>query len=95
MMVALVTGGARGIGHAIVQRLAVAGHRVVIADRAGAAEAAAGVADTPPGTFAGVFDQQAVKRPLEPSDIATAVAMSHPRRPAPSPDRRCGSMADW
>jgi NAD(P)-dependent dehydrogenase (short-subunit alcohol dehydrogenase family) len=34
----------------------------------------ASVADTPPELFAAVLDQQAVKRPLDPSDIAGAVA---------------------
>ena len=38
--VAIVTGGAMGIGHAIVQALLAEGAKVVIADRAGAAEAA-------------------------------------------------------
>jgi NAD(P)-dependent dehydrogenase (short-subunit alcohol dehydrogenase family) len=38
--VALVTGGGRGLGQAIAHRLAEAGHSVVIADRAGAEEAA-------------------------------------------------------
>jgi len=38
--VAIVTGGAMGIGHAIAARLAEDGARVVVADRAGAAEAA-------------------------------------------------------
>jgi NAD(P)-dependent dehydrogenase (short-subunit alcohol dehydrogenase family) len=41
--VALVTGGARGIGRACAARLAQDGFRVLIADRAGAAEAAAGI----------------------------------------------------
>ena len=39
--VAIVTGGAMGIGQAIVQALLAEGAKVVIADRAGAAEAAA------------------------------------------------------
>ena len=38
--VAIVTGGAMGIGHALVQGLLAEGAKVVIADRAGAAEAA-------------------------------------------------------
>ena len=38
--VAIVTGGAMGIGHAIVQALLAEGAKVVIADRDGAAEAA-------------------------------------------------------
>ncbi|HEX3688255.1 MAG TPA: SDR family oxidoreductase [Solirubrobacteraceae bacterium] len=43
MRVALVTGGARGIGRACAARLAQDGYRVLIADRAGAAEAAADI----------------------------------------------------
>ena len=41
MKVALITGGARGIGRACAERLAAEGHRVLIADRAGAEETAA------------------------------------------------------
>ncbi|HEX4010241.1 MAG TPA: SDR family oxidoreductase [Solirubrobacteraceae bacterium] len=45
MRVALVTGGARGLGRAIATRLAADGLEVVIADRAGAAETAAEIAN--------------------------------------------------
>ncbi|HEX3803910.1 MAG TPA: SDR family oxidoreductase [Solirubrobacteraceae bacterium] len=41
MKVALVTGGARGIGRACAERLAADGYSVLIADRAGAGDAAA------------------------------------------------------
>jgi NAD(P)-dependent dehydrogenase (short-subunit alcohol dehydrogenase family) len=43
--VAIVTGGAQGIGRAIADRLAAGGARIVIADLKGAEEAAAGFAD--------------------------------------------------
>jgi NAD(P)-dependent dehydrogenase (short-subunit alcohol dehydrogenase family) len=43
--VAIVTGGAQGIGRAIAQRLAADGARIVIADLKGADEAAASYAD--------------------------------------------------
>jgi NAD(P)-dependent dehydrogenase (short-subunit alcohol dehydrogenase family) len=43
--VAIVTGGAQGIGRAIAQRLAADGARIVIADLKGAEEAAASYAD--------------------------------------------------
>jgi NAD(P)-dependent dehydrogenase (short-subunit alcohol dehydrogenase family) len=43
MKVALVTGGARGIGRACAERLAADGHSVLIADRAGAEQAASEV----------------------------------------------------
>ena len=51
--VAIVTGGAMGIGHAIVQGLLAEGAKVVIADRAGAAEAAAAL-DNAGGSVIGV-----------------------------------------
>lgn len=36
----IITGGVRGIGYAVAEQLAHAGHRLVIADISGAAEAA-------------------------------------------------------
>jgi len=52
MKVAIVTGGARGIGRACAERLAADGHRVVIADRQGADAAAADI----PGAVARTVD---------------------------------------
>jgi NAD(P)-dependent dehydrogenase (short-subunit alcohol dehydrogenase family) len=50
MKVALITGAARGIGRACAERLAADGHRVLIADRAGADAAAAAIDGAQPYT---------------------------------------------
>ena len=50
MTVALVTGAARGIGLAIAGRLARDGATIALADRAGADDAAAGIAGAVPYT---------------------------------------------
>lgn len=59
--VALVTGGAKGIGRAIADGLARDGARIVIADLAGAEEAAAAYPDGV-GLTADVADEQSVER---------------------------------
>ena len=59
--VAVVTGAAQGIGHAIAAGLAAAGARVVVADLHGAEEAAAAFPDGV-GITADVADEAAVQR---------------------------------
>jgi len=44
---AIVTGGARGIGRAVAERLLAVGHRVALWDKAGASETAADLGDGP------------------------------------------------
>jgi len=57
---AIVTGGARGIGLAVVERLAGSGARVVIWDRDEAATAAASARTGQPGVAVDVTDEHAV-----------------------------------
>ena len=59
--VALVTGAAQGIGHALAQGLAAEGARIVVADLRGAEEAAAGFAGGV-GITADVSDEDDVRR---------------------------------
>ena len=59
--VAIVTGGAQGIGHAIAKGLAAEGARIVIADLRGAEEAAASFPDGV-GLTVDVADEGAVQR---------------------------------
>jgi len=62
--VALVTGAAQGIGHALAQGLAAEGARIVVADLNGAEEAAAGFADGV-GITVDVADEDAVRRMVD------------------------------
>jgi NAD(P)-dependent dehydrogenase (short-subunit alcohol dehydrogenase family) len=62
--VAIVTGGAQGIGHAIAGGLAAAGARIVVADLQGAEEAAATFPDGV-GITVDVADEVAVQRLVE------------------------------
>lgn len=62
--VALVTGAAQGIGHAIARGLAEEGARIVVADLKGAEEAAAGFRDGV-GLTADVADEADVQRMTE------------------------------
>ncbi len=62
--VALVTGAAQGIGHAIARGLAVEGARIVVADLKGAEEAAAGFRDGV-GLTVDVADEADVQRMTE------------------------------
>lgn len=72
MRVALVTGGARGIGRACAERLAADGHRVLIADRADPDEAAAAIDGAQPYT-ADLSD------PEQTRDLAERVLDDHGR----------------
>jgi p-cumic alcohol dehydrogenase len=58
----VVTGGAQGIGFSIAQRLAAAGHDIVIGDLHGAREAAARLGHGARGVEVDVSDEPAVRR---------------------------------
>lgn len=73
MRVALVTGGARGIGRACAQRLAADGLKVVIADREGAQEAAAEMAGAVNAELVDLAD------PAQASALAERVLTAHGR----------------
>ena len=63
--VAVVTGGAQGIGRALAARLARDGAKVVIADVRGAAEAAKGIGDGVRGVTADVTSESDLARMIE------------------------------
>jgi 3-oxoacyl-[acyl-carrier protein] reductase len=67
---AIVTGGARGIGLAVVERLAGSGARVVIWDRDEAATTAASARTGHPGVAVDVTDEQAVTTAVARSEAA-------------------------
>lgn len=87
--VAVVTGGARGIGYAVARRLAEEGARVAIWDLRGADEAAARLGGDAVGVTVDVSDEKSVaaaaaevRAKLGPADImVTAAGITGPTRP--------------